>query len=97
MTWLTPPQLAAECGLEAQKICDWIAAGELIAVNVAQKTGGRPRWRIRVAEAEAGKIATLLLRCNMSKCSRRHSNRQAESTDRELACLLLGDDGRTHY
>jgi Helix-turn-helix domain len=53
MTWLTPPQLAAECGLEAQKICDWIAAGELIAVNVAQKTGGRPRWRIRVADWEA--------------------------------------------
>jgi hypothetical protein len=30
----------------------WISNGELVAVNVAERTGGRPRWRIRRSDLE---------------------------------------------
>jgi excisionase family DNA binding protein len=44
--WLTPPQLAAMLGVEPPKVIGWINRGELRAVNVADKKGKRPRWRI---------------------------------------------------
>jgi Helix-turn-helix domain len=46
-TKLTPPQLAAEWGIEPEKIIGWIRAGELRAVNVASRADGkRARWLI---------------------------------------------------
>ena len=44
--WLTPPQLARQLRIEPPKVIAWINRGELRAVNVADRTGGRPRWRI---------------------------------------------------
>jgi len=44
--WKTPPQLAKMLGIEPPKVIGWIKRGELRAVNVADRTGGRPRWRI---------------------------------------------------
>jgi excisionase family DNA binding protein len=44
---VTPPQLAKELGVEAEKVLRWIKAGELRAVNTATRPNGkRPRWRI---------------------------------------------------
>ena len=51
-TWLTPPQFAKRLGVQAQKVLGWIRSGELRAVNVADRTGRRPRWRISAEAAE---------------------------------------------
>ncbi|MEZ6097852.1 MAG: helix-turn-helix domain-containing protein [Pirellulaceae bacterium] len=40
----TVPSLAKELGVNADKVRGWIASGELLAVNVGNRT--RPRWRI---------------------------------------------------
>ena len=44
--WLTPPQLAKRLSIDVSKVLTWIRNGELRAVNVAERVGGRPRWRI---------------------------------------------------
>jgi excisionase family DNA binding protein len=44
--WLSPPLLAEQLGIEPAKVIGWIHRGELRAVNVADKNGKRPRWRI---------------------------------------------------
>ncbi len=38
--------LAADLAVKPDKVLEWIRAGELRALNVAQNRGGRPRWRI---------------------------------------------------
>ncbi len=46
-TKVTPPQLAAEWGIDPEKIIGWIRRGELRAVNVAScAKGKRARWLI---------------------------------------------------
>ena len=53
MSFLTVPQLAESLGCDQQKIIEWIARGELIAVNIASNPrGARPRWRILPSEWE---------------------------------------------
>ena len=52
-TWLTPPAIAEELGIRQSKIAAWIASGELIAVDLSESRGGRPRWRIRRSDLEA--------------------------------------------
>ncbi len=42
----TPPTIAKLLGIKVDKVHAWIRAGELKAVNVAQKRSGRPRWRV---------------------------------------------------
>jgi Helix-turn-helix domain len=44
--WLSPPQLAELLAVDCKKILAFIATGELVAVNLAQRSNGRPRWRI---------------------------------------------------
>ena len=51
-TWLTPPQLAKQLGVDAQKVLGWIRSGELRAVNVAERACLRPRWRISAEAIE---------------------------------------------
>ncbi len=51
--FFTPPQLAEEFGVDADKILGWIRSGQLIAINMVATTGGRPRYRISAEEAEA--------------------------------------------
>jgi len=51
--WLTPPQIARQLGVDAAKVIRWIGSGELVGVNVATSTGGRPRWRVAPEELEA--------------------------------------------
>ncbi len=50
---LTPPELAAEWGVEHAKVLAWIRSGELRAVNLATNPRGRPRWHIDRAEVRA--------------------------------------------
>ena len=45
--WMTPPEVAQELRVRESKIPEWIRTGELIAVDVSERPGGRPRWRIR--------------------------------------------------
>jgi hypothetical protein len=52
-TMHTPPDLARQWGVDASKILHLIAAGELVAVNLAARVDGRPRWRISDEEAAA--------------------------------------------
>ncbi|MCY2990913.1 MAG: DNA-binding protein [Planctomycetota bacterium] len=51
-TWTSPAKIAKELGLRQSKPLDWIRSGELIAINVAEHTGGKPRWRIRQSDWE---------------------------------------------
>ncbi len=58
---LTPPDLARRWGVSPDKIRAWIESGELRAINLAARLGGRPRWRIdpaAVAEFEERRRAT---------------------------------------
>lgn len=48
----TVSQVAERYLVDADKVLGWIRAGELAALNVVQRVGGRPRWRI-TAEALA--------------------------------------------
>ena len=43
---LTPPEVARQLRVSADKVRTWISAGELAAIDVATRRGGRPRWRI---------------------------------------------------
>ncbi len=50
---LTPPEYAKQRRINPDKVLHWIASGELRAINVATKLGGRPRWRISAEAIEA--------------------------------------------
>ena len=47
--WLTPPQVAKMMGVKPDKILYWIHTGQLPAVNVAKKEGGRPQYAVTPA------------------------------------------------
>jgi excisionase family DNA binding protein len=49
---LTPREIAERYRVSEDKIRAWIARGELRAFNVANRQGGRPRWRIHRADLE---------------------------------------------
>lgn len=44
--WITPPKFAEQLGIKPEKVIAWIRRGELKAVNVADRLGSRPRWRM---------------------------------------------------
>ena len=53
MNWHTVPALAEALGCDQQKIIEWIARGELVAINIASNPrGARPRWRVAHSELE---------------------------------------------
>jgi CHAT domain-containing protein len=49
-TKLSPPQFAAQWGIDVQKVLHWIKAGELRAINLATRRDGRPRYAIDQAD-----------------------------------------------
>ena len=49
---LTPPQVARRLGVNPDKVLSWIRSGELPAVNVTTKPGGRPKYRIAPADLD---------------------------------------------
>jgi hypothetical protein len=44
--WLTPPEIARKLGVDPSKIVGFIRRGELVAANLAEHRGGRPRYRV---------------------------------------------------
>lgn len=57
---LTPPQIAAQFGINSDKVVHWINTGELRAVNIATRPNGRPRWVVDIddlAEFEQSRAA----------------------------------------
>lgn len=48
--YLSPPAVACRYGCKPEKILAFIASGELRAVNLATRPGGRPRWKISEAD-----------------------------------------------
>lgn len=60
-TYSKVPHLADDYAVSQHTVLNWIARGELEAVNVARKPGGRPSWRISreaLARFEAARAAT---------------------------------------
>jgi hypothetical protein len=49
VSWLTPPDIGKRLRVKAGKVLAWIRCGELVAVNLAERRGGRPRWRVSSA------------------------------------------------
>jgi hypothetical protein len=52
-TKISPPELAARWGLDSHKILSWIRSGELKAIDVSTRQGGRPRFLIDERDIEA--------------------------------------------
>ncbi len=51
--YVTCPTVAKRLAIHPSKVRNWIASGELVAVDISEKRGGRPRWRISEADLEA--------------------------------------------
>ena len=51
-SYKTPPEIAKELRIRPDKVLTWIRSGELVAVNLAENIGGRPRWRISEADLQ---------------------------------------------
>jgi hypothetical protein len=49
---LTPPELARRYGVNVGKVLGWVHSGELNALNLASRLGGRPRYFIRRQDLE---------------------------------------------
>jgi excisionase family DNA binding protein len=50
--YLKPPQVGELLAVGHDKVLTWIHSGELRAVDVAAKRGGRPRWRVWRSDLE---------------------------------------------
>jgi hypothetical protein len=58
---MTPNQVKDRLGVSIHTVLGWIRDGELAALNLARRQGGRPRWKITpaaLAAFEAGRTAT---------------------------------------
>jgi hypothetical protein len=51
-SFLTPPAVAKSLGVKPSKIISWIKRGELVAIDVCENRGRRPRWRIAPEELQ---------------------------------------------
>jgi excisionase family DNA binding protein len=67
---LTTRQVAERYSVNPDKVLAWIRAGELAAINVAEKAGGRPRYRIDPTDLAAFE-ARRLVRTQSSASIRR--------------------------
>lgn len=45
-TYFGVPEIADRLRVKVDKVLSWIHSGELRAINVSQKSGCKPRWRI---------------------------------------------------
>ena len=45
-SFLSVKTIATSLGIDPAKVLSWIHRGELHAIDVSERTGGRPRWRI---------------------------------------------------
>jgi len=54
---LTPPEVGRRWGISPEKVVGWIRSGELRAINVATRRGGRPRFLIDIVDLAAFEAA----------------------------------------
>jgi transposase len=47
---ISPPELAKRWGIDSHKILGWIRSGEMKAIDVSTRQGGRPRYAIDEAD-----------------------------------------------
>jgi transposase len=74
-THTTPPKVAKRYGVSEDKVLGWINRGELRAINVAARLGGRPRWRIpedAIVEFEAARSAQPSVRTTRRRRKQEH-------------------------
>lgn len=50
VVYLTPPAVARRYGVKPERVIAWIRSGELRAINVANRSATRPRFRIDPAD-----------------------------------------------
>jgi hypothetical protein len=50
---LTTAAIAERFGVNFGKVCEWIRAGELKAINVAQNRSSRPKYRVTQEQLDA--------------------------------------------
>jgi excisionase family DNA binding protein len=73
--YLNPPAVARLLAVKPAKVLTWIHRGELHAVDVSERRGGRPRWRI----SQQAFDAFLASRANQKPtAARRRRRRQVE-------------------
>lgn len=58
---ITPPELAEIWGVSPAKVLALIKSGQLRAINLATRHGGRPRYAIDLADVEAFERARLVV------------------------------------
>lgn len=51
--YLTPPAVAELIGIDPAQVRGWIERGELLAFNLAERSGGRPRFKIDPIKLQA--------------------------------------------
>ena len=56
MTYVTPPRVAKQFGVDVHKVLGWIRSGELHAVNVGDGSK-RPRYRISPSDLAVFELA----------------------------------------
>jgi Helix-turn-helix domain len=44
--YLNPPQIARKLSVKPHAVGKWIRSGELAAVDLSERRGKRPRWRV---------------------------------------------------
>lgn len=74
--WLSPPEIAEELGIAAEKVVAWIRSGELVGVNIAARASGK-RARFRVSRASLGEFL-LRRQCVAATKPIRRRKRQAD-------------------
>jgi transposase len=50
--FLTPPAIAKRLRVKPSKVIAWIKRDELVAIDVSENRGRRPRWRIAPEELQ---------------------------------------------
>ena len=78
-TKLKPAEVAGAWGVDVGKVLAWIHAGELPAVDVSKRRGGRPRWRIDVADLAAFEASRRNVQPKITSTPRRSRRRESEA------------------
>ncbi len=49
---ITPAEVGRRLGVSLRKVLFWVYAGEIRAINLTQKLGGQPRFKIALEDVE---------------------------------------------
>lgn len=74
---MTPPTIAKLYVVSPDKVLAWIRSGELRAINVVSKAGGRPRYRVSAADLAAFEAARAAVPARPTRPSRQRKPKPA--------------------